>query len=259
MNQDKINELEEKIADLKARLPAHSVPPSMLRELEQLEDKMEQAKKESNASPFDKLATIYDAWYDEDGRLLFESEVRAVREILPDLPKPWLEVGVGSGRFAQALGIDTGLEPSTKLAEIARGRGIDVYYGKGEHVPFDKETFGTVFLIVTICFVKAPLDVLKEAYRILKPGGKVVLGLVLKESPWGKLYTEAKMKGHRFYRYATFYSYDDLTEMIQKAGFTINQIISTLFQKPGEVTETELPQNGYNPDAGFTVLTAGKG
>ena len=45
MNKDKIREIEEKIADLKARWPAHSVPPSMWQQLEALEDELEKAKK----------------------------------------------------------------------------------------------------------------------------------------------------------------------------------------------------------------------
>jgi hypothetical protein len=45
MSDDKIREIEEKIADLKARWPAHSVPPSMWQQLEELEDELEKAKK----------------------------------------------------------------------------------------------------------------------------------------------------------------------------------------------------------------------
>ena len=45
MATDKIREIEEKIADLKARWPAHSVPPSMWQKLEELEDELEKAKR----------------------------------------------------------------------------------------------------------------------------------------------------------------------------------------------------------------------
>ncbi|MFC1964693.1 histidine kinase [Chloroflexota bacterium] len=44
MSKDRIKEIEEKIADLKARWPAHSVPPSMWQQLEELEDELEKAK-----------------------------------------------------------------------------------------------------------------------------------------------------------------------------------------------------------------------
>ncbi|MBC8477547.1 MAG: histidine kinase [Dehalococcoidia bacterium] len=44
MVQDRIRQLEEEIADLKARWPAHSVRPSMLQQLEELEEALEKAK-----------------------------------------------------------------------------------------------------------------------------------------------------------------------------------------------------------------------
>ncbi|UCC64281.1 MAG: histidine kinase [Anaerolineae bacterium] len=40
----KIRELEMRIADLEARLPAHSVPPAMIAELEELEEELERLK-----------------------------------------------------------------------------------------------------------------------------------------------------------------------------------------------------------------------
>lgn len=46
MSDEKIREIEEKIADLKARWPPHSVPPSMWMHLEELEDELEAARKE---------------------------------------------------------------------------------------------------------------------------------------------------------------------------------------------------------------------
>jgi uncharacterized membrane protein len=45
MNEDKVREIEDKIADLKARWPAHSVPPSMWQQLEDLEEELEEAQK----------------------------------------------------------------------------------------------------------------------------------------------------------------------------------------------------------------------
>jgi hypothetical protein len=44
---NRAREIKEKIADLKARWPAHSVPPSMWQQLEALEEELEKAEKES--------------------------------------------------------------------------------------------------------------------------------------------------------------------------------------------------------------------
>lgn len=46
MDESRIRELEEKIADLTKRIPPHSVPPSMLEDLEDLEDELARAKEE---------------------------------------------------------------------------------------------------------------------------------------------------------------------------------------------------------------------
>jgi len=209
-------------------------------------------------SPFDILASEYDAWFEQEGKLVFDIEVKAFQKALPLLPKPWLEVGVGSGRFAQALGIETGVDPSAKLLEIAKKRGITGHLAMGEELLFEAKTFGTVFLIVTLCFVDSPLDVLRESHRILEKEGKVVLGLVLKDSPWGKYYLAKKKEGHRFYQHATFYSYREVSELLKRSGFTIEKVISTLFQKPGAVTEMESPLQKFHPDAGFTIVMARK-
>lgn len=210
------------------------------------------------SSPFDSLAAEYDAWFEEEGKLIFAIEVKALREVLPLLPRPWLEVGVGSGRFAQALGIETGIDPSAKLLEMAKKRGITVFRARGEEQFFNKETFGTAFLILTLCFVASPLAILREAHRILKPEGKAVLGLVLRESPWGEFYQERKQEGHRFYKHATFYRYQEVERLLMDSEFTIEKIVSTLFQKPGEVTEMEAPKDGFSVEVGLTVIVARK-
>ncbi len=209
-------------------------------------------------SPFDDLALEYDAWFDGDGSLIFFIEVQAFKTVLASLPKPWLEIGVGSGRFAHALGIETGVDPSFKLLQIAKQRRINTFQGRGEQKFFKEESFGTVFLIVTLCFLDSPLDVLKEASRVLIPGGKIVLGLVLEESPWGRFYQRKRAEGHRFYRYARFYSFDEVVNLLVQAGFVTEKVISTLFQKPGKVYHVEKPREGYSPDAGFMIITAGK-
>jgi SAM-dependent methyltransferase len=215
-------------------------------------------RKSSYFSPFDELAREYDAWFDGEGSLIFFNEVEAFRTLLPSLPKPFLEIGVGSGRFAQALGIETGIDPSGKLVEIAKSRGINAFPGRGEEETFNAQSFGTVFLIVTLCFLDSPLDVLKEARRILMPGGKIVLGLVLKKSPWGQLYQQKKEEGHRFYRYAKFFSCDEVVGMLVKTGFMGERMLSTIMQKPGNVQHVEEAKEGYYPEAGFTIIVGVK-
>ena len=44
MDAQRIEELEERIAEIRQRIPPHSVPPAMLEELEELEEQLERAR-----------------------------------------------------------------------------------------------------------------------------------------------------------------------------------------------------------------------
>ena len=212
----------------------------------------------SKIDAFDSLARAYDSWFEQEGRLILASEVEPLKQALPLLPRPWIEIGIGSGRFAQALGIDIGLDPSRELLKIARNRGISVFLGRGEEMPYQDGVFGTAFFIVTLCFVDSPRRTLGEVARLLEDQGKMVLALVLEESPWGQLYQAKKETGHRFYKYARFYNYGEVDMFLMQTGFSVEKVVSTLFQSPGEVDHIELPRQGFSVDAGFTVILAGK-
>lgn len=212
----------------------------------------------AETSVFDTFASDYDEWFEKDGKLIFAIEVQAFHEILASLPGPWVEIGVGSGRFAKALGIEIGLDPSANLLKMARKRGITTFLGRAEHQPFDTASVGTAFIILTFCFLRSPLEALRETFRVLKPEGKIVLGLVTKENPWGKFYEQEKKNGHRFYKKVTFYKFSEITTILGQSGFSIGQVLSTLFQEPGKVLYLESPKSGYSRDAGFVIIVAGK-
>ena len=44
MSTQRVRELETRIAELKRRIPPHSIPPAMLQELEELEEQLDKAK-----------------------------------------------------------------------------------------------------------------------------------------------------------------------------------------------------------------------
>ena len=69
---------------------------------------------------------------------------------------------------------------------------------------------------------------------------------------------QKKKEGNKFYRHATFYSCAEAIRHLGQAGYITERVISTLFQKPGEVHRVEKPREGYSPNAGFTIIVAGK-
>ncbi|MCL4536929.1 MAG: class I SAM-dependent methyltransferase [Nitrospirae bacterium] len=206
---------------------------------------------------FDTFTEKYDAWYDsEDGRPLYESELGCLKSMVENAPKPILEIGVGTGRFAMHFPDVIGIDPSLNALRIAEKRGVKIVHGYGEDLPFEDETFGCILIIVTLCFVENPLDVLREAKRVLKKNGSIIIGLVPKDSPWGIFYEEKKKAGHPFYSSARFYTLEDVKELLQKASLKISRIRSTLLQKPDEPRRVEEPVEGYERDAGFLCIKA---
>ena len=74
---------------------------------------------EGSPTPAD--AQTYDSWYDTaNGEAILATEIAALRPLIDIFPQPRLEMGVGTGRFAQALGAPFGLDPSSDALRIAR-------------------------------------------------------------------------------------------------------------------------------------------
>jgi ubiquinone/menaquinone biosynthesis C-methylase UbiE len=208
---------------------------------------------------FDTMADSYDAWYDsEEGRPLYESEYACLKPLVEGAPRPIFEVGVGTGRFAMYFLPATGLDPSLTTLKLAEARGIKTVQGIGEKLPFDDGSFGCVLIIVTICFVEDPLKVLIEAKRVLKKEGRIIIGLVPADSPWGAFYQEKKRQGHPIYESARFYSFAEISKLIGEAGLKITRVRSTLIRRPEQPRQVEEPVDGYVERAGFLCIEAEK-
>jgi len=60
--------------------------------------------------PFEKYADQYEEWFVKN-RWVYEAELRAVKTMIPYQGRG-VEIGVGTGRFAEPLGTKIGVEPS---------------------------------------------------------------------------------------------------------------------------------------------------
>ncbi len=201
-------------------------------------------------------AKEYDSWFDDS--LLFDIETAAVRALSVPVASPALEVGVGPGRFAEALDSGFGIDPAFAPLEIAGTRDIRVCQAIGEALPFGNNTCARVSLFFTLCFVQNPAEVLSEASRVLQKDGQLILGFVPATSQWGKNLQQKKENGHPFYEHARFFTVEEVKRFLTKQGFLLKASVSSLYQAPGEVTQMESPQPGMDKDAGFVVLTASK-
>ncbi len=212
-----------------------------------------EAKK--NIDVFEENTKKYEDWF-ERYKAVYESELNMLKNILPPFKKG-IEIGVGSGRFAQPLGIKMGLEPSEKMAEIARKRGIEVFPGFAENLPFLDETFDLVFIAVTICFVKDPIKTLKESYRVLEKDGTIIVAIVDKDSSIGKEYLYKKEKGG-FYKNVRFFSSQEMHNMLKGVGFRVLNNYQTLFGNSiEEISKTQGFKEGFG-EGGFVAIVGVK-
>lgn len=201
--------------------------------------------------PFELHAEGYDAWFDEHVPA-YLSELEAVRALLPPGAEG-LEVGVGTGRFAGPLGIRTGVEPSGAMASIARRRGVDVRSGVAEALPCSDESFDFVLMVTVLCFLDDPRAALREARRVLRPGGSVVIAFIDAESRLGREY--AREPRGVFFREAVFYTPAELTSLLEGAGFEALEFRQTLFGAPDTMQAPDEATPGYG-EGSFVVVRA---
>jgi ubiquinone/menaquinone biosynthesis C-methylase UbiE len=203
---------------------------------------------------FETFRKRYDKWFARH-RWVYRSETEAVRRLTPQ-GGLGLEVGVGTGRFATPFAVAVGLDPSRAMVSIAKKKGVEVVCGVGEDLPFAAETFDFVLLVTTICFVDDPRTTLKEARRVLKDHGFVILGLVDKNSTLGRFY-ESRKEASVFYRAATFYSVDQVRDWLTELSFAHLSAYQTLFQPLDRIRRMEPIREGYG-QGGFVALKATK-
>ncbi len=203
--------------------------------------------------PFEKHALEYDKWF-EKYPYVFESEVAALRDALPYGDLHGIEVGLGTGRFSNALGIKEGVEPAEAMREIALSRGIDVFAASAEHLPYKDLRFDFVLMTSCINYFNKLNPAFREANRVLKPGGTLIVGCIDKFSTIGKLY-EAKRPESIFYKQAIFYPVDKVAKEIHKEGFNKPEFTQTLFENLDKIKEFEPAKPGYG-EGSFVIIKA---
>jgi ubiquinone/menaquinone biosynthesis C-methylase UbiE len=201
---------------------------------------------------FEEAAVEYDAWF-ETRKWVYKSEVKAVRRFIPKTGNG-IEIGVGTGRFSIPFGIKVGVEPARAMAEISRKRGISVYESKAEHLPFQDNSFDFALMVTTLCFLEEPFQALREIKRILKPTGKIVIGMLDEDSPLGSLY-EKKRKKSKFYRDAKYYSVNQVLDWLKELGFDNLQTVQTIFINPSKIQSLEPVEEGFGKGL-FVVISA---
>lgn len=100
-----------------------------------------------------------------------------------------LELGVGTGlnlpHYPREVTEVHGIDPNPGMVERAREMaakegagwpyGVEIHEARGEDLPFPDAFFDTVVSTWTLCSVDDVGEVLEEAHRVLRPGGRLLL------------------------------------------------------------------------------------
>lgn len=163
---------------------------------------------------------------EREGRVLtFERHLRPIEQLIgPGPGRRLLDVGCHIGVFLEIARVHGweawGVEPSRWAVEIARARGLHVVEGTLREAAFPEAWFDVVTMWDVIEHLSDPLGELREVYRILRPGGWVVIHTMDIESPFARLLGPRwpwLMEMHLYY-----FSRRTLQRMLEHAGFRVH-------------------------------------
>ena len=203
---------------------------------------------------FQKYTNEYDNWFVVN-RFAFLSEIEAVKKTLPNTDG-LIEIGIGTGIFAEPLGIKEGIDPSEAMRQKAEQKGLKVFDAVAEKLPYPDASVNGVVMITSVCFVDDIYQSFKEAYRVLKNNGFIILGFVDKDSPVGKEYLKYKEQS-MFYKEATFFGTEELFEVLKQSGFYIEETWQTIFGRVEEIDEVQPVVKDFGKGS-FVVIKARK-
>lgn len=193
----------------------------------------------------DQLAEKYADWYQTArGSYVGENEFECLaRHIGSTKNKKIIEIGCGTGfflrKFAQKAEETVGFDLTEGMLsagkKIAAEKGLEIEYVQGDvlaGLPFNDEYFDIVYSNSMIEFFKMEevRQVLKEMWRLLKPGGKFVIGVLNSESTWAYKRTAESLEKDSIFSQGKFYSWDQLSELLSDFGKA--KLETTLFVPP---------------------------
>lgn len=132
----------------------------------------------------------YAQFYDEKLEYLDSFEKNEVLPMLGNVKnKKILDVGAGTGRMAVRLAKSeaevTAIDVSENILKILakKNRNIKIIVGDAEKLPFTDNKFDIILATFLIVHLKELKYFLKEAYRVLKPEGKILITNINQKKP----------------------------------------------------------------------------
>jgi len=153
-----------------------------------------------------------------------------------------LDVGCGDGVLASALAragaTVMGVDRDRHMLTIGQSRGqraglhLEFVEGDIRALPFADATFDVVIAITALCFVPDPERVVREMARVLRPGGRAVIGELGRWNLWAARRRISGWLGPSVWSAATFWTPGQLRGLAMKAGLTVTATRGAIFYPP---------------------------
>ncbi len=199
----------------------------------------------------------------------FENEKRLLKDHVPDLARCsmlktdlWDEVKNTRilqwvrGQGATVYGVDISA-PTTRQAVAAfKDRSLNAAVSDVRILPFADRSFDAIYSMGTIEHFLDPETALREMFRVLRPGGRAVVGVPNRWDPFLRPMLAAVMQkfGLYDYGYEKSFSRPVFRRMLEDAGFDVVAETSILFV-PGWLRMADLALHSYcRPLARLTSL-----
>jgi ubiquinone biosynthesis O-methyltransferase len=176
----------------------------------------------------------------EIGTITERLERQLILELLGDVGGGRvLDVGCGDGEFAVELkkrgAIVVGIDASAEMIDAAKSRSklqnadIDFQVAMAEHLPFLAGQFDVVTAITILCFVDDAAPVFREIARVLRPGGRLVIGELGKRSTWAAGRRIRAWLGSRLWRRGRFRTASELRGLAEQAGLVVKTVRGAIY------------------------------
>jgi ubiquinone biosynthesis O-methyltransferase len=184
---------------------------------------------------------VYARWRaSEFGATTERLERSLVREIVGDVSgRRVLDIGCGDGELAVELArcgaTVTGIDASAAMIDAARIRAkkhdVDVSFqvATAERLPFPAEQFDVVTAITILCFVEDAEPVFREIARVLRPGGRFIIGELGKWSTWAAARRVRAWMGSPLWRRGRFRTAKELRSLAGHAGLSVQSVRGAIY------------------------------
>lgn len=197
----------------------------------------------------------YDCWFDQErGRAVFATELACLQPLTVGHPGSWIEVGIGTGRFAEALGIGSGVDTSAAMVECARGRGVDARVAPSHATCWPAASLDGILMVMSACYLGDLTPTLAEARRILRADGRLVIGEVTPSGSWGRAIAAKRSAGNPWYMGVTLREPDEWLLVTRELGWRCADVRSGLFGRHDSATADLTVREGIDAGAGFVAF-----